>query len=93
MKTLSSTITQKETRTYITIGSVVRVCFLNGDVRTFTITNEARAVAPDKGVISDKSPLGAALLGKTARDTVEFAVGSQVSLVKVIEIATGNKIN
>lgn len=93
MRTVSTFPTKKETGGCITIGSKVRVRFSNGEVRTFTITNEMSAVAPDKGVISDQSPLGAALLGKTVGDTAQFAVGSQVSLVKVIEITTGNKIN
>lgn len=71
----------------ITVGSRVSVRFQSGITRVFTITNEARVVAPDKGVISDQSPLGAALLGKVAGDSARFSVGGKISSVEIMEAA------
>ncbi|OHA42941.1 MAG: hypothetical protein A3H73_02035 [Candidatus Taylorbacteria bacterium RIFCSPLOWO2_02_FULL_50_120] len=58
----------------------------NGTIRTFTITNLPQSVAPDKGIISDQSPLGAALLGKTAGEVVIYAVGTEKFSVEVVAV-------
>lgn len=93
MQTVSATPTliQKETGGCIAIGSKVTVRFASGNTRTFTITNEAQAVAPEHGVISDQSPLGSALLGKTVGDSARFAVGAQASSVEIVEVETAKR--
>ncbi|OHA42947.1 MAG: hypothetical protein A3H73_02065 [Candidatus Taylorbacteria bacterium RIFCSPLOWO2_02_FULL_50_120] len=70
----------------ITVGSGAQVRFGNGTIRTFTITNRPQSVAPDKGIISDQSPLGAALLGKTAGEAVTYAVGARKLSVEVVAV-------
>lgn len=79
---------QRETSGCITIGSRVTVCFSAGETRTFTftITSDPRAVAPDKGVISDQSPLGAALLGKSKGDIANFTAGGRPTSVEITSV-------
>lgn len=88
MQTVSSPSSpvQKEAQGCITVGSAVAVRFPAGEMRTFTITSNPRAVAPDKGIISDRSPLGAALLGKRVGETATFVVGTKNSLVEITAV-------
>lgn len=91
MQALSSALAQREATGCITVGSRVTVRFSNGNIRTFTITNQSQAVAPDKGVISDQSPLGAVLLGKTEGEVATFVVGTQPSSVEIVEVGTAKR--
>ncbi len=91
MQALFSTLVPKEINDCITVGSRVTVRFPNGPTRVFTITDQTKEVAPDKGVISDQSPLGAALLGKTVGDHARFAVGVQTSSVEIVEVEPAGK--
>ena len=86
MQTLSATAVKTATSRSITVGSGAQVRFGNGAIRTFTITNRPQFVAPDTGIISDQSPLGAALLGKTAGEAVTYAVGAKKLSVEVVAV-------
>jgi len=92
MSKFSSSSFQRKPENSVTVGSRVRVRFSNGNIRAFTITNQAQAVAPHKGVISNQSPLGAALIGKTVGDYAKFVVGTQTLSVEIIEAIVESKI-
>ena len=79
--------------TSITIGSTVKVGFPNGKARCFTITNQLQCVTPDRGIISDQSPLGHALLNKTVGSLVTYSVGTQQFSVKILEMQTSRMVN
>ena len=86
MQTLSAAAVKTATSRSITVGSGAQVRFGNGTILIFTITNRPQSVAPDKGIISDQSPLGAALLGKTAGEAVTYAVGARKLSVEVVAV-------
>lgn len=86
MQTVSSFLAKKETGGRITIGSTVMVRFPNGITHSFTITSHAQSVSPEKGVISDQSPLGEALLGKTVGALVTYTVGGRKFSVEIVPV-------
>lgn len=70
----------------VVIGSIVKVQHLKTTRRdTYTIVGTTEA-APAEGRISNESPIGRALLGKKAGETVEFTVPAGVQRIKVLEV-------
>ena len=67
------------------IGSTVSVRFQNQQPRTFTILAGTEG-APDKGTISQNSPLARALTGRATGDTVVYLVGDKLITVEIKEI-------
>ena len=74
-------IISSDTTDVVTLGSTVTVQTKNG-ARTYTILGAAEA-DPAAGIISHKSPLGAALLDLRVGDVVE---AEKVGAVEVVEI-------
>jgi len=68
----------------VRIGSKVKV-EKNGNIFDYTIvgSNEAR---PDRGMISNESPVGRALLGHKSGDTVEVKTEAGTNAYKIISI-------
>ena len=52
----------------------------------FSVWKVIDHAAPESGIISVDSPLGHALLGRTAGEEVEYAVGDRVLKVKVLGV-------
>ena len=76
----------------VTPGNRVTLRFQSGTIRTFTITSHSQSAAPEKGIISDQSPLGAALLGKTIGETVTYAVGAEKLSVEVVAVLSAQEL-
>ena len=70
----------------VVIGSTVTVQEDGYDPETFHIVGSAE-VNPQQGRISNKSPLGQALLGKSAGDTVEVSTPNGVTVFAVLQVA------
>lgn len=68
----------------IQLGSTVTI-EQGGKQQTFQILGPTET-NPVRGIISHKSPLGAALAGKQAGDTVQFKIGSEVREVRVVQV-------
>jgi transcription elongation factor GreA len=66
-------------------GSVVTIRFDEGDTETFTILGSADS-APEQGIISDKSPLGWALLGKRVGDCASYEANGRHIQVQIVNI-------
>lgn len=70
----------------VTIGSIVKVNDVEFDEEVeYTIVGSAEA-DPYEGRISNESPVGKALLGKTIGDVVEVQVPDGVAQFKILEI-------
>lgn len=70
----------------VEIGARVQVRLFHGAVREFSIVFEGGM--PEAGIISHRSPLGAALLGHRAGETVSYKVGANSFQAEIIEIRT-----
>jgi transcription elongation factor GreA len=70
---------------HVVLGCRVRIRFPDGDEEDYQIMGEASA-NPSKRIISDKSPLGQALMGKSVGDKVTYQAGNSTHRVKVITI-------
>lgn len=69
----------------IQLGSTVTI-EQAGKLQTFTILGPTET-NPTKGIISHKSPLGAALVGKQVGDTVRFTLGSGEREMRIVLVA------
>ena len=70
----------------VTIGSIVKVNDIEFDEEVeYTIVGSAEA-DPYEGRISNESPVGKALLGKTTGDVVDVQVPDGVAQFKILEI-------
>ena len=70
----------------VTIGSIVKVNDVEFDEEVeYTIVGSAEA-DPYDGKISNESPVGRALLGKTVGDEVDVQVPDGIAKFKIIEI-------
>jgi len=72
---------------HVEIGSTVRVKFPSGEMMSFTITS-SHHTDPSHGIISCDSPLGKALIGKKAGETISYAVENRIFEVTLVEICT-----
>jgi transcription elongation factor GreA len=70
----------------VRLGSAVKLKSDNGKSEQFQIVGTMEA-DPLNGKISDESPIGQALLGRTKDETVEIKLGKQVTKYKVVDIA------
>jgi transcription elongation factor GreA len=76
----------KQKSSVIELGSIVKIQQLGGKKdETYTIVGSTEA-SPTEGKISNESPLGQALLGKSADDEIEFAVPAGVQRFKVMTV-------
>lgn len=76
----------KQKSSIIEVGSIVKVQRLGGKKNeTYTIVGSTET-SPTEGKISNESPLGQALLGKSAGDEVEFTVPAGVQRFKVVTV-------
>ena len=69
---------------FVVIGSTV-VVEMNDEVHKFTIVGSMEA-DPAENKISNESPVGKALLGLQAGETIEVSVGPVKSKIKLLEI-------
>jgi transcription elongation factor GreA len=68
------------------VGSIVEVKISTGEATKYTILG-AWDGDPDQQVISYKTPLGSALLGKRSGDTVKVKTGTQEDSYSIVSIA------
>jgi transcription elongation factor GreA len=69
---------------HVSLGSTVHVKLEKGNVR-YTIVGSTEA-NPDKGMISDESPIGRALIGKKPGEEVEVKVPSGTLVYKILDV-------
>lgn len=75
--------TNKFEQLAVNIGSVVELIDKNGRKYVYTIVNSIEA-NPSDGRISQVSPLGQTLIGKTIKDTISWGTGKmQLQLVNI----------
>ena len=70
----------------VSVGSVVAVKGPDGSAQTYTILGVWDG-DPDKHIISYKTPLGAALMGKRSGDTVKVKMGTTEDTYSIVSIA------
>ncbi len=76
----------KQKSSVIELGSMVKVQRVGGKKpEAYTIVGSTEA-SPTEGKISNESPLGQALLGKSVDDEVEFAVPAGVQRFKILTV-------
>ena len=76
----------KQKSSVVELGSIVKVQRVGGKKpETYTIVGSTEA-SPTEGKISNESPLGQALLGKSADDEVEFSVPAGVQRFKIMTV-------
>ena len=76
---------QNKTHSSVSLGSTVHVELEDGQ-QHYTIVGPTEA-NPDKGMISDQSPLGRALMGKKSGEEVEVSVPNGTMTYKIVKIA------
>ena len=69
----------------VSLGSTVHLSLEDGE-QHYTIVGSTEA-NPDKGMISDQSPLGRALLGRKPGEAVEISVPSGKMTYKIVKIS------
>lgn len=75
----------KRTRVKVAIGSVVDLIDQSGRIISYTLVDSIEA-NPSDGRISIASPLGSSLLGKTAKEFVEWGNGLQKNSLQLVRI-------
>ncbi len=75
----------KRARLQVAIGSVVDLIDQQGRLFRYTIVDSLEA-NPSDGRISIASPLGKSLVGKTARDFVEWSSGMRANRLQLVRI-------
>ena len=81
----NSDIIHEEKTDTISLGSKVKIQFPNGDEDTYMIVGSTEA-DPDENRISDESPLGVALIGQKAGNTIQVHAPAGVLQYKILEI-------
>lgn len=81
----NSVIIHDEGGDIIALGSKVKIRFPEGDEEIYTIVGSTEA-DPDLGRISDESPIGAALIGQKAGETVQVHAPAGILEYKILEI-------
>ncbi len=69
----------------VRLGSAVKLKSSHGKQEQFQIVGTIEA-DPLNGKISDESPIGQALLGKTKNETVEIKLGTKITTYEVVDI-------
>lgn len=75
-------IPTKRARMKVALGSVVDLIDQQGQLFRYTLVDTVEA-NPSDGRISVLSPLGQSLVGKTAKDTVQWGSGRSLQLVSI----------
>lgn len=75
----------RRARLSVAIGSVVDLIDQQGRLFRYTLVDSFEA-NPSEGLISIKSPLGQSLLGKTARDVVQWSAGIGANQLRLVRI-------
>jgi transcription elongation factor GreA len=70
----------------VRLGSAVKLKSDTGKSEQFQIVGTMEA-DPLNGKISDESPIGQALMGKSKDDTVEIKLGKQITKYKIVDIS------
>lgn len=78
-------IPSKSTRLRVAIGSVVELLDNRGHKFRYTIVDSVEA-NPSDGRISDISPIGQNLIGKTVKDIVKWKSGTKTICFKLVKI-------
>lgn len=81
----SKLLPSKRARMKVAIGSVVDLIDQQGRLFRYTIVESIEA-NPSDGRISAESPLGSSLLGKAARDVVEWSVGNRSNSLQLVRV-------
>lgn len=76
----------KRARLRVAIGSVVDLINQEGQLFRYTLVDTVEA-NPSDGRISIKSPLGSLLLGKSAKDTVEWGNGMKRQHFQLVSVS------
>lgn len=71
---------------HIQLGSTVKLKGLEGGTKEFQIVGTVEA-DPLSGKISDESPIGRALIGKTTGDKVEIKASAENTVYKITDIS------
>lgn len=79
-------VSSKRQRNKVDIGSVVDLIDEKNQLRRFIIVNSFEA-NPSRGRISNLSPLGHNLIGKTVRDIIEYHHGNVTRMWKLVRIS------
>ena len=82
----NSKIIRAAAHTKVGIGATVKVKVNNGKQMTYSIVGPVEA-NPLEGKISDQSPIGKALMGKSVGDTAEMDTPKGKTLYKILEIS------
>ncbi len=69
-----------------TVGDTIKVRMQSGTIRDFTLVSQQGA-APEKGMISNTSPIGQALLGCKVGDKRQYQAGENTLEMEVIEVS------
>lgn len=75
----------RRARLKVAIGSVVDLIDQQGQLFRYTLVDSFEA-NPSAGKISIKSPLGQSLIGKTAREIVQWSTGLGAKQLKLVRI-------
>ena len=76
----------KQRPSVIELGSIVKIQRVGGKKpEVYTIVGSTEA-SPTEGKISNESPLGQALLGKSSNDEIEFPVPAGVQRIKILTV-------
>ena len=70
----------------VEIGNKVKIKFPSGAIRSFQIVSDSKLVSPEDGLISAESPLGQAIIGHGAEESVTYKVRNNNFCVKILEI-------
>lgn len=70
----------------VDVGSIVDLVDEHDQLRRFTVVNSFEA-NPSNGRISNLSPLGRSLIGKTVRDIIEYNCGKDICSWKLVKIS------
>lgn len=69
-----------------TVGDTVKVRMQSGSIRDFTLVSQQDA-APEKGMISNISPIGQALLGCKAGERRQYQAGERTMEMEVLGVS------
>ncbi len=69
-----------------TVGDTVKVRMQSGATRDFTLASQQDA-APEKGRISNTSPIGQALLGCKAGERRQYQAGDRTLEMEVLDVS------
>ena len=81
----SKLLPKKRNQLSVAIGSVVDLIDKHGHFLRFTLVNSIEA-NPSDGRISNLSPLGQNLIGKTVKDTVKWGTGRRNNCYRLLRI-------